>query len=109
MRRNLNLNCTNIKTISKKTLDNAKEFKSISNEINNIISEVDKCWTGYDSSIFKKKVITFVTQLKNEADYLEGWSSFLSTSSDIYSDNVDSFYPVIASIRSDLSSIKYNK
>ena len=108
MDRKIEIDCSNIENVSKKVLENANEFKSISDELNTIIDSIDGCWQGVDSTTFKTNANGFIYELNFESTYLEGWSTFLSSASKVYKSNVDNYYPLLENANNDLSSINYS-
>lgn len=107
MERKIQIDCANVKSVSTKLLGNAEEIKKISSEMQDIVNTIDNNWQGIDSKNFKDKAIGLCNNLNNEATYLEECSSFLSSTSDKYSSNINNIYSRLESTNNTLDDIKY--
>ena len=107
MGREIKADCAEIKSSSNKMKVNSDELNDISNELEEINNTIDTYWKGVDSSKFKGSLTTLTNNLRDEAKYLESWTTYLSSSVDTYVDNVEGVYSRLESINTTMNDIKF--
>ena len=98
----IKVNWEELNRLSSRTSANAEEFEQIRQRMIQIMSSLQSCWQGGDSTKFINKAITYLEKIKVDSQYLMELGDFYNKSSRKYNGGVEEGLTKVRQVRNEI-------
>ena len=92
-----------VNKLSNRTKTYKDEFETIRQKFLELVGNLDECWQGGDSNIYRLKFELFLNYLSNETDSLRDWEEFFGRASRMYGNTEEEWTSKIDSVEKQIA------